>query len=315
MTEQVQDGQTQPQEGQNATDENSKVQDGQEQKSAPKTSEGKTDGGKRVGDVEFTVPEEYKEEKWAQDLKAAEDVWSKLAGAQKLIGRKGIIKPDDHAPKEEWDAFYNAQGRPENVEGYEFKRTVEDLKDIPRNPEFDNKIKNMFHELGVSKELGETLTGKFEEIVYEFHKPNIEKQAQIDQEFERLTHDVFGENKQSAMEDFKEVMRDSLGNKAFLAQKLESMDNDQLLLTMVFAKNLHDKYVGENKVSVGDGSSGDLTGDLRTDFRTLSEKKMRIKLDTNLSKHVKDQKIAHLNSQIAKIGEKASEKGIDLFSS
>lgn len=300
---------------QNAPDEDSKVQNGQNQGSDSKTSEGKTEGGKRVGDIEFTVPEEFKEEKWAQDLKSSEDVWSKLAGAQKLIGRKGIIKPDENAPKEEWDAFYSAQGRPDNPEGYEFQRSVPELKDVPRNPEFDNAVKNMFHKHGISKEVAEKIAGDFEAITYDFHKPIIEKNAQVEQEFQRLTHEVFGENKQSALEDFKEVMRDSLGDKAFLAQKLESLDNDALLPMMVFAKNLHDKYVGENKVPVGDGGSGDLTGDLRTDFRALSEKKMRLKLDTNLSKHVKDQKIAHLNSQIAKIGEKASEKGIDLFSS
>lgn len=315
MTEQVQAQNQQPQEGKNAPDENAKTQEGQTTDDAKKTSQTPSEGTKRVGDVEFTVPEEFREEKWAEDLKTQEDVWSKLAGAQKLIGRKGIIKPDDNAPKEEWDSFYNAQGRPENVEGYEFKRTVEELKDIPRNPEFDNKIKNAFHELGISKELGEKLTGKYEEIIYEYHKPNLEKQAQVEQEFQQLTHKVFGDEKQSAMEDFKEVMRDSLGDKAFLAQKLESMDNDQLLLLTVYAKNLHDKYVGENKIQARDGGSSDLTGDLRSDYRTLSEKKMRIKLDNDLSKHVKDQKVAHLNSQIAKIGEKASEKGIDLFSS
>jgi hypothetical protein len=40
-----------------------------------------------------------------------------------------------------------------------------------------------------------------------------------------------------------------------------------------------------------------------------------VKLDKNLPEHVKKQKIAHFNSQIQKIGAKASEQGINLFGS
>ena len=40
--------------------------------------------------------------------------------AQKLIGKKGIIPPDENAGEKEWDDFFNALGRPESPEGYDF---------------------------------------------------------------------------------------------------------------------------------------------------------------------------------------------------
>jgi hypothetical protein len=280
---------------------------------------GSGDGGgtktatKRIGDVDFKVPDEYKEEKWAKDLKSPDDLWKKFAHSQKLIGRKGVIRPDENAPQEEWDAFYNAQGRPENPEGYEFKN-IEELQDVKRDETFDNAIKNIIHKHGVPKATAESVIHEVQKLTYEYQKPLIEKQTKMEQDFQKLTHEVLGEDKEQAIQQFKEVMRDSLGDNVAVAQKLETMDNDALLTAVVFAKNIHDKYVGENKIKNTTGG-GNMTGDLRSDFRTLSEQKLRVKLDKNLPEHVKKQKIAHFNSQIQKIGAKASEQGINLFGS
>jgi hypothetical protein len=269
---------------------------------------------KRVGDMDFKVPEEFKDEKWAQKIKSKDDVWRELSHAQKLIGRKGVIRPSDDAPKEEWDEFYNAQGRPENPEGYEFKTHIEELKDVERNAEIDNFTKNLFHRHGIPKQKAEQIVKEYEEGIYKFQKPVIEKIAKVETEFQKLSRQVLGENKAETMDKFKDIMREPLGDSAFLAQKLETMDNDALMTTIVFAKNLHDKYVGENKITNSPDGSSNMTGDLRSDFRSLSEQKIKLKLNKNLPKHVKDQKIQHLNSQMKKIGEKAAEQGIDLFS-
>jgi hypothetical protein len=311
MTEQTQQGVDDAQ-AKTAGSQDQQTEDTKQQAPAEK-GETKTSEGKRIGDIEFTVPEEYKNEKWTEDLKSGEDVWKKLAGAQKLIGRKGIIPPDENAPQEEWDAYYNERGRPESPEGYELKTQIEELKNVERNVELDNKIKNVFHKLGLSKDTAEKLTSEYERVIYEAQKPALEKAIKIEQEFQKLTNDVFGSEKQQVMEQFKTVMRESLGDKPFLAQKLETLDNDALVPLMAFAKNLHDKYVGESGIPVSTGKTGDMTGDLRTDYRTISEQKMNVKLNKDLSDHVRKQKLQHLNNQLMKIGEKAEEQGINLF--
>jgi len=56
-----------------------------------------------------------------------------------------------------------------------------------------------------------------------------------------------------------------------------------------------------------------MTGDLKSDFQALSNKKLQIKNDKNMPDHIKKIQLANLNTQIIKIGGKASEQGIDLF--
>jgi hypothetical protein len=274
----------------------------------------------RVGDLTLKVPEQLKEELWTKDIKTPEDLWNKLAGAQKLIGKKGIIPPAKDAPQEEWESFYNAQGRPENPEGYEFK-SIEELKDVPRNPELDNRLKNIFHKRGVSKEVTEAIVAETEKVFYEMTKPELEKTAKqiqeskrIEEEFVKLKTQVLGQEAESTTVAFKSVLKETLGDRAFLAQKLDTMDNDALLSLMVFAKNIHDKYVGENKIPNTPGSTSNMTGDLKTDFQALSQQKLAVKTDKNLPEHVRAQKLMHINSQMMKLGSKAQDAGIDLFS-
>ena len=266
----------------------------------------------RIGDLDLKVPDEFKEEAWAKDLKTHEDVWKKLAGAQKLIGKKGIIPPSKDAPKEEWDAHYKALGRPETPEGYEFQ-SIEALKAIDRNATLDNGIKQIFHKYNVPKEAAEGIVREYENLLYEFKKPDLEKMTKTEQEFQNLTKEVLGDERDSTINAFKDIMRESLGDKAFLASKLEGLDNDALMPLIVFSKNLHDKYVGENKIKVNNNSVGDMTGDLRSDFQTLSQKKLALKLDKNVPEHIKSQRIEVINKQMMKLGEQAQEKNINLF--
>ena len=269
-------------------------------------------GTKRIGDLDLKVPDEFKEEAWAKDIKTHEDVWKKLAGAQKLIGKKGIIPPGKDASKEEWDAHYKALGRPETPEGYEFKN-IDALKEIERNPTLDNGIKQILHKYNVPKEAAEGIVRDYENLIYEFKKPELEKMTKTEKEFQNLTKEVLGSERDSTISAFKEIMRESLGDKAFLASKLEGLDNDALMPLIVFSKNLHDKYVGENKIKVNNNSVGDMTGDLRSDFQTLSQRKLALKLDKNVPEHIKAQRIEVINKQMMKLGEQAQEKNINLF--
>lgn len=267
---------------------------------------------KRIGDLDLKVPDEFKDEAWAKDLKTHEDVWKKLAGAQKLIGKKGIIPPGKDAPKEEWDAHYKALGRPETPEGYEFN-SIDELKDIDRNPTLDNGIKQILHKYNVPKEAAEGIVREYEKLIYDFKKPELDKITKTEKEFQNLTKEVLGDERDSTISAFKEIMRESLGDKAFLASKLEGLDNNALMPLIVFSKNLHDKYVGENKVKVNTTGTGDMTGDLRTDFQTLSQKKLALKLDKNIPEHIKAQRLEVINKQMMKIGEKAKETEVNLF--
>ena len=262
---------------------------------------------------DLKIPKQFENEPWAKEVKSLDDLWSKMSGVQKMIGKDKIALPGEKATKEEISAFHARLGRPENPEGYEFK-SVEALKEVERNVELDHGMKKIFFDEGVSKAAGERIVAKYEELVYTMQKPVIDKAAKREQDFQKLSDEVLGEDKAAAITAFKSVMRETLGDKAHLASKIENMENDVLLPLIVLSKNMHDKYTGENRVHVKPGDTPGLSGDLKGDFQTLSSQKVAIKTDKNIPEHIKKMKLANINMQMQKIGVKARDKGIDLFS-
>jgi hypothetical protein len=242
-----------------------------------------------------------------------EDLWSKMSGAQKLLGKDKVVIPGKNASAEEIAEYHKRMGRPENPEGYEFK-SIEALKEVDRNVELDHGMKKIFFDEGISKAAGERIVAKYEELLLTMQKPNIEAAAKRDVEFNKLAAEVLGEDRESAIEAFKGVMRESLGDRAHLASKIEHLSNDELLPLIVMSKNIHDKYTGETRVIGKPGSPPALSGDLKTDFQALSTQKLAIKTDTKMPEHIKKMKLANINVQMQKIGVKARDKGIDLFS-
>lgn len=258
------------------------------------------------------IPEKYIKEPWAKEVKSIEDLWEKMNGAQKLIGKDKIVLPGDNATTEELNTFYKRMGRPDNPEGYEFK-SIDSLKDISRNVELDHSMKTIFHQEGVSKTTGERIVAKYEQLLFDTHKPAIDTAAKRELDFQTLSKDVLGDDKDAAITAFKVVMKEALGDKAHLASKIEGMSNEELLPLIVFSKNIHDKYTGENRISVKPGDQHTLSGDLKADYQTLSTQKINIKTDKNMAEHIKKMKLANLNLQMSKIGVKARDAGIDLF--
>ena len=261
---------------------------------------------------QIKVPEKYASEPWAKEVKSVDDLWDKMKGAQKLIGKDKVVIPGEGATKEEMDAFYTRMGRPANPEGYEFQ-SIEALKEVERNVNLDHGMKKIFHDEGIPKAVGERIVAKYEALIYDMQKPTIEQAAKREMDFQKLSNEVLGTDKPAAVEAFKAVMKESLGDKAHLAAKIENMSNEELLPLIVFSKNIHDKYTGENRVNFRPGDPPGATGDLKSDFQTLSTQKLTIKQDTKMPEHIKKQKLMNINLQMQKIGVKASEKGIDLF--
>ena len=258
------------------------------------------------------VPEKYAAEPWAKEIRSVDDLWDKMKGAQKLIGKDKIVLPGEGATKEEMDAFYTRMGRPANPEGYVFQ-SIDALKEVERNINLDHGMKKIFHDEGIPKVVGERIVSKYEALMYDMHKPMLENSAKREMDFQRLSNEVLGPDKSTAIEAFKSVMKETLGDKAHLASKIENMSNEELLPLIVFSKNIHDKYTGENRVNFRPGDPAGATGDLKTDFQTLSTQKLTIKQDTKMPEHIKKQRLMNINLQMQKIGVKAGEKGIDLF--
>ncbi len=263
---------------------------------------------------EFKVPEQYAKEPWAAGLKTIEDVFTQMANAQTLIGKKELyIPPPESATPEIKKAFQKALGIPETPEGYEFQ-VIEPLKDLKRDPTIDAKVKAELHKNGVPKSAGENIIKTLEMMVYETNKPRIEAQTKLEKDFSALKLATFGEKAETAQAQFKEVMLTTLKGQEHLTAKLNELSPEAVTTVIAFAKAIHDKYVGEHKITpAGPGSGSGSSPDLKTAYTELSAAKLVVKNDKNIPQHVKSQRLQELNTKMQEIGRKANESGINLF--
>lgn len=95
-------------------------------------------------DWRSTLPEDLKSD---PSLSAFTDVVSlakSYVSTKSLVGKKGVIKPEDNASPEEWDGFYKALGRPELA-----KYEVSPPKDAKINEKIFGQAKETFYKLGL----------------------------------------------------------------------------------------------------------------------------------------------------------------------
>ena len=93
--------------------------------------------------------------------KDANEVGKYIKELQSFAGKKGDI-PKSDAPQEEWDAFYNKLGRPEDVDGYDFTIGDEFTKVVGEEsvPFFENAVEEFKQEIfkiGATAEQAEDL--------------------------------------------------------------------------------------------------------------------------------------------------------------
>ncbi len=104
------------------------------------------------GDLDFEgmeIPENYKETPIGK-YKTLGEVFKGYSEAQKLIGAKGVIIPNDKDAPEKWDGFYNSLGRPEKPDGYKFS-PIENLHpELKITPEVESGFKALAHKHGLT---------------------------------------------------------------------------------------------------------------------------------------------------------------------
>jgi len=126
---------------------------------------GTTGGESSTGEVKEPsfrqyIPEEFKDADYWASIPDEATLVKNYANAQKLIGKKGIIRPDDDAPQEEWDKYYGALGRPEAPDKY----SLEAPKDFPKEfyrEDLATDFRNWAYEAGLNEKQAGTIFNKY----------------------------------------------------------------------------------------------------------------------------------------------------------
>lgn len=237
------------------------------------------------------IPEEFKDRPYLNDLKALQvgpdaykALFSKLDGAQKLIGKKTGI-PEAGAPPEEWDQFH-ARLRPTTAEEYEF--AAKDGAD----PDFTKAVKGMFFEAGLTKSQAAKLQTKFDAYITEKTAGQTAESKRLDEEFEALTKTTFGAENMNVLALGKSLLAELTPDS--LKPHLARLPNEALVVLAGVMASVRAKYLGEDKGGGGGGGGGGaptdsaalreeakklMTSDAWKDFRHPDHDKARVRVD------------------------------------
>lgn len=216
--------------------------------------------------VEFDslIPEEYRDKPYLKDVLDKKDlkvVFDKLDGAQKLIGQRPGGIPKDDASQEEWDKFYQALGRPEKAEGYEF----EIAEDQPRDESFINNVKGIFHKYGLDSKRAKGLFSDVDALVQA-------AVGQQNEDFEKLGKEVFGKDRDKVLESSRKLIEQYTPEK--LKGAVSKLSNENLMIMAGVLQGVKKDYIGEDPTDTGGVSRGtvETVDELRSKARKLMSK-------------------------------------------
>jgi hypothetical protein len=217
--------------------------------SSPIPAVGAEVGGEKakteVSTFNDVLPAELKEKPFMKNIKDFPGLFKAFAGAQELLGRRPAGIPTDTAPKEEWDKFIQA-ARPEKIEDYDLPK-----EDAEKNPEWDKAVRGLFHNSGITKWQAKALYDGFNTMAAGQIKAQAEKQVAMDKEFDALITQTFGAEQDKAIANSKALLKEVAPQ---FTAKLDSLDNNSLLILTAALHGITKKYVREDSLVSGSGS-------------------------------------------------------------
>ena len=111
-------------------------------------------------DWRSSLPEELRDNATLQKYSSVESLAKGYINASSMLGKDKLLKPNSD---DEWNAFYNEMGRPEEPAGYEFPATETD-SGFEVDAEMVDKFRSVAHSAGLS--------GKQAQQLYEWYTAN-----------------------------------------------------------------------------------------------------------------------------------------------
>lgn len=119
--------------------------------------------------------------------------------AEKLIGKKGIIKPGENATAEDKIKFYTELGRPEKADGYQLTKPENWPNDVPFSDAAIPAAQQIFHKNNVPAEMAQGIFNDYSEWSKEqFGSHATVSKQEVEQGLARLEQEWGGKDKFNA---------------------------------------------------------------------------------------------------------------------
>jgi len=145
---------------------------------------------------EFTIPDSYKDRGWAEKIKSTDDLWKGYDNAQSLIGKRPAGIPSNDASDDDWNQFYKAMGRPDEPK-YDFN-DPEGLPEGFDTSSFKEQAAQILHKAGLNTKQADAVYQEYLKLELESANQqgtqSAEQQAALEEQFEKLTKEHFGDD-------------------------------------------------------------------------------------------------------------------------
>jgi len=199
-------------------------------------------------DFQDYIPEEHKGKDYLKPVKSFDDLFNQFDNIQKLIGKRNL--PADDATPEQWDEYFSKlPGRPEKPEDYAFEHP----EDHPKNEEFDTAVKQLMHQIGLSKQQASILQKGFDGLINQQMQAQATAKKEQDQAFEKLADNLFGDKKDTILSEVKALI--DVHAPDDLKPHLGRLDNESLMLLAGVLNSVRNKYIKEDSIHQGPNDS------------------------------------------------------------
>lgn len=219
---------------------------------------GGTAGGGAPAAPEFStlIPEGFKEKQWVKETKDLPTLFKRVDDLQSELGKRPSAIPQENAKPEDWEKFNKAFGVPEKPEDYKFSAPPAGLES---SAEFQKGVQDILHKAGISARQFKAIEPAWNALMLEMAK-NTQAGAQaLDQDFDKLANTVFGERKDTALQNAK-AMIDKFTPDA-VKPHVAKLSNENLIIVAGVLDKIISTYVSEDEIPRGGGGSGAANGE------------------------------------------------------
>lgn len=114
------------------------------------------DGTLNEGWREHYLDETIREEPYFAEVKDVQSICKSVIHARSAVGKDKMVVPTENSSESDWDAAFNALGRPDTAADYNFQRPEEFPEEL-YSTDLANAAQDMFHKIGLSQKQADTL--------------------------------------------------------------------------------------------------------------------------------------------------------------
>lgn len=172
------------------------------------------------------LPENIRSEKSLETIKNIGGLGDAFVNTKRMVGKDKIAIPGKNATEGEWNAYYDAAGRPKTPEDFklEIPKDYEEYYD----PEMIKEAKQVLHKAGLNQKQLDVAYGLYHKWLVQGKTYNDEMKVQKDDESEMLIDEIFGTTKEQSLHLVNRMIAENYPDESRRAKMLEAINKSSV---------------------------------------------------------------------------------------